>query len=458
MDYSFNFFEKFHTQIKELSDIWIKNNTNSFYSNAQIEFMIKQFIESVAPKNIPFLNEEFFKETFKSCGQNLFQGFEKFMEDWYNQEISIADPNAFEIGKTIAASPGWVIYEDEMLELITYETISEKTNKIPIIIIPSWINKYYIFDLTKENSFVRYLIENDFRVYIISWAKASESTELRSYIDAINKATNEILKKEKNEHIHAIGYCFGGNALLCAAALENNEKWKTLTLLTTLIDFRELGDLKAFITPNALSMLKKTINESKYINGKNMQMFFQALRANDLIWNIMIKHYWLGKERSIMDILYWNNDPVDISKKAHIETLEGWCLQNELFEEKFKSKKNFIEIGQLKMPIFMIGAQKDHITPWKGCHAGLKKMEKAEFILTLAGHIAGIINPPAKEKYGFFYGSKDQDADKWLKESNFAQGSWWPSLVQKYLKQELRLQSNPKMKKIRKAPGNNIKQ
>lgn len=423
---SFNqMYKNFRTQV----ETFVMNMEKS-EQNERTAFFIKQFLDFYAPQNIPWLNREVIEKTLETKGDNLLKGFANFIRDLEQKSVSFSDKNAFCVGKNIASTSGSIVFQTPLFELISYKT-KRKVNLTPILITPSWVNKFYIVDLTCENSFVKWLIDQNFAVYVISWVnpEAKNNFELKDYILSINEAANFIIKQTGVKNLHGVGYCFGGNALLAAASLEK-KFWKSITLLATLIDFEMIGDLKAFISNEYFKTLEQIFAEQEYIDGRTIQLTFQMLRSNDLLATTMINNYWLGKNQKALDFLYWNDDAMNIAYKTHIEALKSWCWKNELFLEKFKVGRKKIKLADIQIPTLIVGTRKDHITPWIGCFQGIKKLQNSEFILAESGHIAGIINAPIHKKYGYFYNLEKIDCyQKWEESAIFQKGSWWPYLA-----------------------------
>ena len=417
-------------------------------------FYFKNFLDFWSPKNMPWMNENVIKSAIQTSGMNFFKGFQNFMDDFMEGTVSLGNNSSFKIGENIAITPGKVILQTPMFELIAYEN-NKEVNKIPIVIFPSWVNKFYIFDLQQSNSFVKYLSDNGFAVFIVSWVNPQDEIDLCEYINSVDEVADFLIKTYEFEKLHGLGYCFGGNALLASASLKDNQKkWKSLSLLTTLVNFNLLGDLRFFTDNEAVEKIRK--NHGKFINGKAMQMFFQSLRANDLIWSAMIKNYWIAQDQEGLDLLFWNADPCNVSTKTHIESLEKWCQRNELFEEKFKVGRSVSKISKIKVPVLSVGALKDHITPWKGCFDIIKKIPHAKLILSQSGHIAGVINPPGRKKYGYFKNLENYDIQSCLNFAEKHEGSWWPELLDFLRQQEAGLVKGKKHKGIRSAPGEYI--
>lgn len=455
----FQFLQNSYSQFRKMTEMMMQDLPNiNQLQKKQMDFFLKLWLDAISPNNIPWLNPEVWEKIMKTGGMNIIKGFMQLMEDISNGSVSLTNISAFEIGKNIASTKGSVIMQTPLFELIAYEPRAKLVNKTPIFIVPSWINKFYIVDLTAENSLVKWLLEQGFMVYTISWVnpKSEHNFEMEDYIKAIKNAGQIILEHFKTDQIHAIGYCFGGNALLAAA---ESTMWKSITLLASLIDFNLLGDLKIFINEEQIHAMKKYLENKGYMEGKSMQWIFQFIRANDLIWSAMIKNYWLGEDPITLDFLYWNSDSTNIPYKTHLRALESWCWKNELYEDNFSVEGKKLKLSEIKTPVLMVGAKKDHITPWQGCFAGMHKFKNADFILCESGHIAGIINVPSKEKYGYYHNSvKEKDSNKWFENAEFKKGSWWPFLSNWLYSHNSEMITPPNVGAgIRAAPGEYVK-
>ncbi len=403
-------------------------------------FFTRQFIDAMSPGNFIHTNPEVIEHTLSSNGQNLLNGLKNFCEDFDSDtgqlRIRMADLDAFELGRNVAVSPGKVIYQNRLMQLIQYAPTTKEVNKRPLLIIPPWINKYYILDLQPKNSLVKWLTGQGHTVFMISWVNPDETLrdlDFQDYIfegplaalDAIEQATGE------NE-INTIAYCIGGtllSALLAYMQVKGDQRIKSATFMTTLIDFSDPGDLGVFVDQEQLNHLEEKMNSKGYHDGKDMAMTFNMLRANDLIWSFYINNYLLGKSALEFDLLYWNSDSTRMPAKMHSTYLRKMYLENQ-----FKDPGGIIigdvpiDLSCITIPCYFISTEDDHIAPWRSTYLGAQLLSgPVRFILGKSGHIAGIINHPDANKYGYYTGpAPEMDAEEWYSQTKLHDGSWWP--------------------------------
>jgi polyhydroxyalkanoate synthase len=391
--------------------------------------------------------------------------------------ISMTDYEAFEVGKNIAVTPGKVVFQNDLLQLIQYTPTTPKVAKRPLLVIPPWINKYYILDLKPQNSFVKWAVEQGLTVFIVSWVNPDAKLAQKSFsdymlegilasLDAIEKATGE-------KSANAIGYCLGGTLLASTlaylAAKKQANRIASATFFTAMVDFTEAGELSVFIDEEQLDSLEAKMNERGYLEGSEMANTFNMLRANDLIWSFVINNYLLGKEPFPFDLLYWNSDSTRMPAAMH-----SFYLRN-MYQRNLLSQPGGIELNgvpidltTVKTPTFILSTREDHIAPWKSTYAATQLYQgPVKFTLAASGHIAGVVNPPAANKYGHWVGkektAKDypQDPEAWLAKAENRPGSWWPEWRQ-WLKQfddgevDARKPGDGKLKAIEDAPGSYV--
>jgi polyhydroxyalkanoate synthase len=403
-------------------------------------FYTGQFIDAMSPGNFILTNPEVIENTLSSNGQNLLEGLKNFCKDFDPDtgqlRIRMADLDAFELGRNVAVSQGKVIFQNRLMQLIQYSPSTTEVNQRPLLIIPPWINKYYILDLQSKNSLVKWLTEQGHTVFMISWVNPDESLremDFQDYIfegplaalDAITQATGET-------EVNAIGYCIGGtllSALLAYMQVKGDQRIVTATFMTTLIDFSDPGDLGVFIDEQQLSHLEEKMNSKGFHDGKDMAMTFNMLRANDLIWSFYINNYLLGKSPLEFDLLYWNSDSTRMPAKMHSTYLRSMYLEN-----KFKEPGGItvgdvpVDLTCIRIPCYFISTEDDHIAPWRSTYLGAQLFSgPVSFVLGKSGHIAGIVNHPDAYKYGYNTGPvPEMDADEWHRQSQSHKGSWWP--------------------------------
>lgn len=435
----------------------------------KLKFFTRQFLDAVAPTNFPQMNPEVLAKTLETNGINLVNGYKQFIEDIESGSIKMTDVDTFHLGENLAATPGKIVYQNDLMQLIQYTAATEKTYEIPLLIIPPWINKYYILDLQEENSFVRWLVNQGYTVFIISWVNPGSQhrkTEFADYMTqgplAALQIINEITHQKK---ANLVGYCIGGTLLGCMLAylsVNNTTDITSATFLTTLLDFSEPGELGLFVDEKQLIALETYMQKNGYLDGHVMATVFNALRANDLIWSSFVNNYLKGQKPKSFDLLYWNSDSTNIPAPTHSFYLRNMYLENNLI----KANKMFlnqvpIDLSKISLPTYFLATQDDHIVPWKTCYKGMQILnENAKFVLATSGHVAGVINPPSRKKYGYWTNVlKPQDPEQYLAQATFHDGSWW-SDWNEWLKQHSGklIEPNFETKKyIEDAPGSYVK-
>lgn len=403
-------------------------------------FLIKQVNNAFSPTNFCWSNPEIIDTFYKTGGQSLIKGLDNLLKDIENSQnnlnITTTDNNYFKLGINIATSKGEVVFQNELIQLIHYYPLKEKNFEVPILIVPPCINKFYIFDLSEKNSFVKFLLENGFNVFIISWKNPNKSNSNFSFSDYVNKgviaAIDFMTHSYKYAKISAIGYCIGGTILTLANAYLEEQKRNNIVsnlLLTTLLDFEESGEVSLFIDEKSVDSLSKHVIEQGFISGEELSLTFSMLRANDMIWNFYVNNYLLGKDPFPFDILYWNSDSTCLPAKMYIEYLRRFYLENILA----KTKEYLIEgikvnIEKIKSPIYFLAAKEDHIVPWQSSYKSLELLQKRfnKFVLAGSGHVAGVFNPPSSGKYYYYTNDKqEKNAETWLEQAVKTNGSWW---------------------------------
>ncbi len=442
----------------------------------KLDFYTRQFINAMSPTNFALTNPEVIEHIIDTHGRNLVQGFQNFCKDFDpatgQLQISMTDHEAFELGENIATTPGKVIFQNDLMQLIQYEPSTEKVNSTPLLIIPPWINKYYVLDMQPKNSLIKWCVDQGHTVFIISWINPDES--YRDYdfgdymfkgplaaIDAIEQATGE-------KKVNVVGYCIGGTLLATTLAYmkaKGIERIKSATFFVTMIDFSDSGDLAVFVDEHQISALEKKMNNLGYHDGKNMAMSFNLLRSNDLIWSFYVNNYLLGKEPFPFDLLYWNSDSTHLPARMHSTYLRKMYLEN-----AFKEKGGItvgdipIDVRTIDTPSYFISTEDDHITPWRSAYAGAKLFSgPVRFVLGKSGHIAGIVNHPDAGKYGYYTGGNiDGTPDEWREHVESHDGSWWPDW-NKWLgefsdgKVPVRQAGQGKLKVLEDAPGSFVR-
>lgn len=443
------------------------------------EFHAQMFVDSLAPTNFPFSNPEVLQATVESHGQNLLNGLNNMLKDMQRGGISITDYEAFEVGGNLAATPGNVVYRNRLFELIQYSPSTPKAHATPLLICPPWINRYYILDLQAKNSLAKYAVDQGLTVFMISWKNPDESYRDVSFEDYLNEgifdAITQVLAITGQPSCNAVGYCIGGTLLGTALAVmekAGDKRINSATFLTTLMDFENAGEMDVFIDEQQVSELEAKMAEKGYLDGKEMAATFSALRANDMIWGFVINNYLLGKDPFPFDLLYWNDDPTRMPAAMHSYYLRNMYLNNNLIKKDCLTLcGQKVDISAISVPMYMLAAASDHITPWESCYKPFADMASTDktFTLTKAGHVAGVVSPPTPKgkpvKRAYWTGKPtDKTGNSWLKKAPEAPDSWWPHWA-KWVKdrsgneQEApKTPGGPKHKVLEAAPGRYVKE
>jgi len=409
----------------------------------KVDFYTRQFADAMAPTNFVLTNPEVLRETLDTKGENLVRGLENMLDDIERGKgklkISMTDPDAFEVGGNLATSPGEVVYQNDLIQLIQYAPTTETVHKVPLLIVPPWINKFYILDLREKNSFIKWAVSQGLTVFVVSWVNPDASLAQKNFTDYMLEgpvtAIDKIMDLTGEPAVNMIGYCLGGT--LTAATLAylkakgQEKKVKSVTYFTTMIDFAEAGELEVFIDEEQLASLEAKMNERGYLEGSEMATTFNMLRANDLIWSFVVNNYLMGKDPFPFDLLYWNSDSTRMPAAMHSFYLRKMYLENKLIEPGGIELDGVpIDLSTIKTPTFVLSTREDHIAPWKSTYAAVNTYSgPVKFCLAGSGHIAGVINPPNpdKQKYGYWlYNRKVKDPEAWLEKATHHEGSWWP--------------------------------
>jgi polyhydroxyalkanoate synthase subunit PhaC len=442
----------------------------------KVTFYAKQFVDAISPTNFALTNPDVIEETIRTNGENLVSGLKNLLNDLEKSpegtlRPSMTDYDAFEVGKNIATTEGSVVYENKLFQLIQYKSQTPEVAKTPLLICPPWINKFYILDLQAKNSFVKYAVEDAGQtVFLISWKNPDESyrnTSWENYMeDGLLEAFDKVLDITGEEQLNAIGYCIAGTLLTSTLAYmkaKGDNRIKSATYFTSLADFSEAGELKLFTDEDTIVNIEEKMAKDGYLAGSDMAGIFSALRSNDLIWSFVVNNYLMGKQPFPFDLLYWNDDPTRLPEAMHSFYLRNMYLNNNLVKKggiTLKGEK--IDISIIDTPMYYITAKEDHIAPWKGCFKHLHQLKSdIDFVLASSGHIAGIVNPPAKKKGGFSIGkvNHEKDCDKWLSKAVAHEGSWWDNWnvwINKKSEAKVparKIGTNAKYKQIEAAPG-----
>ena len=439
----------------------------------KLRFFAKQFVDAMSPANFAATNPEVLKLAIETKGDSLRAGLANLLADVRKGGITITDENAFEVGRNVAVSEGSVIFENELFQLIQYAPLTDKVVSRPLVIVPPCINKFYILDLQPENSFVRYACEQGQTVFLVSWRNIDASCATLTWDDYIEHGALKALAVAREvsgaDKVNAVGWCVGGTILSSALAVlraRGVDAVASLTLLTTLIDFREAGDLGVFIDPQGVRQREQSIGKGGMYPGAELGFIFQTLRANDLIWPNVINNYLKGKQPEAFDLLYWNADATNLPGPMYAWYLRNMYLENSLrVPGKLTMCGTPVDLGRLDMPSFVLATKEDHIVPWRSAYYTTQLVGgKSQFVLGASGHIAGVINPASKNKRSYWSGGQQgDDAEAWLASAKETPGSWWPLWTQwlsahagKTVPARKRL-GNAKYKPIEPAPGRYVK-
>lgn len=405
-------------------------------SKLQLRFYARQFIDAMSPSNSPVTNPEVLRTAIQSRAASLIAGMQNFIEDLQKGRITRVDEAAFEVGGNLAVTPGSVVFENELIQLIQYTPQTAEVEKTPLLIVPPCINKYYLLDLGKGNSFVEYAVSKGHRVFLISWRSAVSETQHLTWDDYLRLgplgAIDVVCDIAGVDKIHALGFCVGGTILSCAAgvlAARGKDKLASITLLTTMLDFSDTGDIGLLIDENAITLREATIGRGGILPGKELAFTFGTLRANDLIWRYVVDSYLKGAKPEAFDLLYWDSDSVSLPGPMYC-----WYARNTYLENKIKDRGRTIQCGvpidlaAIKAPLYILASREDHIVPWKSAFRSKDIMGTSpRFVLAASGHVAGVINPPEKNKRSYWLNDNlDCDAIDWLAGAEERPGSWWP--------------------------------
>jgi len=406
----------------------------------KVDFYARQFVDAMSPSNFVLTNPEVLRKTAETGGENLIKGLNNLLSDLERGKgelrIKMTDMDAFKLGENIAVTPGKVVYQNDLMQLIQYTPTTQKVLKRPLLIGPPWINKFYILDLRPKNSFVRWAVEQGHTVFVISWVNPDEKLAEKSFedymtegylaaLDAIEKATGE-------KEVNAIGYCLGGTLLastLAYMAAQGDDRIKTATFFVTMMDFADAGELGVFIDEEQLAALEAKMNKRGYLEGSEMATTFNMLRANDLIWSFVVNNYLLGNDPFPFDLLYWNADSTRMPAVMHSFYLRKMYQENLLCRpEGISLAGTPIDLRKIKIPTYFLSTREDHIAPWKSTYRGTHLLGgKNRFVLAASGHIAGVVNPPEGGKYSHWINpALSDDPEAWFASATEISGSWWP--------------------------------
>jgi len=441
----------------------------------KIKFLAQHWLDAASPSNYLATNPEAQKKLFDSKGESLRKGIDNLMADMQKGRISQSDESGFELGRNLAITPGAVVFQNALFQLIQYEPTTPKVGSVPLLMVPPSINKFYIMDLTPESSLVRFAVENGHTVFMVSWKNPGHESAHLSWDDYIGDGVLRAIEVVKDimsvPKINLLAFCVGGtmaSTALAVLAARKDTSVQTLTLMTTLVDFSDTGVLDVFIDEAQVAMRETTIGEGGLLPGKELATTFSFLRPNDLVWNYVEKNYLKGETPPAFDILYWNADSTNLPGPFF-----SWYLRNTYLENNFVKPNRVtvcgekIDLRKIDLPVYAFGAREDHIVPWQSAWASAKVMgPKARFVLGASGHIAGSINPASKNKRSYWTGTAiGAAADTWLEKAKEHPGSWWNdwvSWISGYKGKDIvppkKLGKAKSYPKIEAAPGSYVKE
>ncbi|MEM1286761.1 MAG: class I poly(R)-hydroxyalkanoic acid synthase [Pseudomonadota bacterium] len=409
------------------------------HTRHKAQFYMRQIASALSPTNFLGTNPELIKETLSSNGENLVRGLHMLAEDIQagqgDLKVRMTDTSQFEVGVNMATTPGKVVMRNEICELLQYAPSTEKVLKRPLLIVPPWINKFYILDLNEQKSFIRWAVEQGHTVFVMSWVNPDQRHAQKSFDhymrEGIMQSLDAIADITGERQVNSIGYCVGGTLLsvsLAYMAATNDDRIASATLFTTQVDFTHAGDLKVFVDEAQLKVLEEQIQRKGYLDGKKMSSAFNMLRANDLIWPYVINNYLRGKKPLPFDLLYWNSDATRMPAANHLFYLRNCYHENTLSRGKMVLDGVRLDLSDVKVPIYNLAAREDHIAPPESVFLGSQFFGgDVRYVLAGSGHIAGVINPPAKNKYQFWTGPRPKGRyEDWTEIAEETPGSWWP--------------------------------
>ena len=441
------------------------------HSRKKAKFYAEQVTNALSPSNFAITNPEIIKLTLETNGENLVKGAQQMAEDLKTGKIRQTDFSAYEVGRNMAMTPGKVVFQNDLIQLIQYEPSTPQVYQKPLLIVPPWINKFYILDLNEKKSFIKWAVAQGLTVFVISWINPDTSLRHKRFedymsggilasLDAIEAATGE-------KSVNAIGYCVGGTLLASTLAYLAQKKQKRIaaaTFFTTQVDFKDAGDLLVFVDEKQIIDIEKSMVETGFMPGSVMATAFNMLRSNDLIWSYVVNNYLRGKEPMPFDLLCWNADSTNLTEANHSFYLRQCYLENNLSQGKMQLADTPIDLSKVTVPVYNLAAREDHIAPLASVFKLGKIFNgKTRLVVSGSGHIAGVINPPAAKKYQYWTNDNNETTvDSWLENATEHQGSWWPDwkawiTAKSGKKVPARQPGDGKLKPLEDAPGSYVK-
>jgi polyhydroxyalkanoate synthase subunit PhaC len=479
-EWSTNQFFDFLKQAYLLSTNWanklVEDAELDPHTKHKAEFYMRQIINALSPSNFVLTNPELLRETLTSNGENLVRGMHMLAEDIEagggQLKIRQTDSSMFAVGRNLAVTPGKVMYQNDVMQLIQYAPTTATVLKKPLLMLPPWINKFYVLDLTPEKSFIKWCVDQGITVFCVSWVNPDQHLAKKTFEDYVREgplaALDAIKAATGEDQIHALGYCVGGTLLaaaLAGMAAQHDERVASATLVAAQVDFTYAGDLKVFIDEDQVEAIEQRMTQRGYLDGMSMVTVFNLLRSNDLIWPYVINNYLKGKAPFPFDLLYWNSDATRLPAANHSFYMRNCYLENKLSSGEMKIGDTPVNLNAIKIPIYNFATREDHIAPAKSVMLGCKFFGgPVKFVLAGSGHIAGVINPPNKHKYQYWTGPRPRSANLtgWLDKATEHPGSWWPDWFEWLKAQDptevpARTPGDGTLTPIEDAPGSYVK-
>ena len=472
----FDFLKQLYLLTAQWAERLVKGAEIDAPTRLKAEFYVRQIIGAISPSNFVLTNPELLRETLTSNGENLVRGMTMLSEDIRLGEghlkIRQSDPAMFEVGRNLALTPGKVVFENDLMQLLQYEATTPEVLKIPLLIVPPWINKFYILDLNPEKSFIKWCTEQGITVFVISWVNPDAHLADKSFEqymrEGVITAMDKVSEATGEKKMHTIGYCVGGTLLaitLAWLAAKKQDRAVSATLFTAQVDFTFAGDLAVFVDEDRVKQLEAHMKEQGYLEASRMATAFNMLRSNDLVWPYIVNNYLRGKKPYAFDILYWNSDATRMPAANHSFYLRNCYLENRLAKGEMEIAGVTLDLKKVKLPIYNLATREDHIAPAKSVLYGSQLFGgDVRYVLAGSGHIAGVINPPGKPKYQYWTGgpATGADVDAWVAKAEEHPGSWWPDWLKWLTAQgdarvSARTIGGGKLKAIEDAPGAYVK-
>jgi polyhydroxyalkanoate synthase len=471
----FDFLKQNHLLIEQFALRIVDEVEMGESTKGRLDFYTKQYAELFSPANFLFTNPEVLELAVETKGDSLWKGFNNFVNDIEKGRITQVDESAFEVGKNLATTPGEVIYENELIQLIQYAPTTKNVQEIPLLIIPPWINKFYVLDLTPEESFVKFMVDQGFTVFIISWKNPTSGMGYLTFDDYVNKGALKAIEVAENisvaKKINVLGYCLGGTLLGVAASIlasQKKEVINTITFLASMLDFSDIGPMGDEINEALVNKLERgELLKDGIMHGHDMERAFNLIRVKDLVWNYAIDNYLKGMPPSVFDVMYWTNDNTNLPASMYVYYMKEMILKNKLVQKNaLNICGTLIDIGKIEAPVFIVAMKRDYISPPQTVFITTQLVSgPVEFILGESGHVMGAVNPPIKKKYGYYLDGKlGKGFDEWQNTAQFHEGSWWTTwsgkLKDKSGKQvpASKFLGNKNYVEIEPAPGRYVKE